>query len=173
MSLYGEKRDISMFRHINRELMHKIISQQVLFYKYKKAETQTNIYGESANGRFFEEPVIVFALIEASEMDNPSTEIGIDFTWNKTFKLLRDDLVDNNIFPEIGDIFGYQNGFWEIDVLDKSQFFMGKDPDYPYLDGNNSNPYETDLGDFGYNVSVICKCHLTPPDKINIKPSRL
>ena len=34
MALYGEARDISMFRKVNRELMGNIISQEVIFYKY-------------------------------------------------------------------------------------------------------------------------------------------
>jgi nitrate/nitrite-specific signal transduction histidine kinase len=40
MALFGQARDISMFRYINRELMQNIISQQVVFYKYKVAETK-------------------------------------------------------------------------------------------------------------------------------------
>ena len=33
MSLFGEARDISLFRHINRELINNIIEQQVGYYK--------------------------------------------------------------------------------------------------------------------------------------------
>ena len=39
MALYGEARDISLFRHINRELIHNIISQQCVLYKYDIEET--------------------------------------------------------------------------------------------------------------------------------------
>jgi hypothetical protein len=172
MALYGQKRDISMFRFVNRELMHKIISQQVVFYKYNVTTTKVNMYGESVEGRNFADPILLFALIETSQFENPVSDFGADFKWNVTYKFLKDDLVESNVYPELGDIIMFQNGYWEIDNVSTAQFFMGKDPEYPYLDGAGNNPYETDLGDFGYSVSVICNCHYTPSDKINIELSR-
>jgi hypothetical protein len=173
MALYGQKRDISMFRFVNRELMHKIISQQVVFYKYKVAETKVNMYGESSTGRNFVDPVILFALIETSGFEYPESDFGVDFNWSVTYKFLKDDLVDANVYPEIGDVIMYQNGYWEIDNVNTTQFFVGKDPQYPYLDGAGENPFEEDLGDFGYSVSVICTAHYVPSDRINIELSRL
>lgn len=173
MALFGQQRDISMFRHVNRELMHKIISQQVVFYKYKVGETPVNMYGESSEGRYFVDPVLLFALIEPGEFDYPESELGVDFNWSVTFKFLRDDLVDSQTFPEVGDIIMYQNGYWEIDNVNTTQFFVGKNPQYPYLDAAGNNPYETDLGEFGYNVSVICTCHYVPSDRLNLEKSRL
>jgi len=86
---------------------------------------------------------------------------------------LRDDLVDANVYPELGDVIMFQNGYWEIDNVNTTQFFVGKDPEYPYLDGAGNNPYEEDLGQFGYSVSVICNCHYVPSDRLNIELSRL
>jgi hypothetical protein len=173
MALYGQKRDISMFRFVNRELMHKIISQQVVFYKYKVAETKVNMYGEASTGRNFVEPVLLFSLIETNSFEYPVSDLGVDFTWAIIFKFLRDDLVDANVYPEIGDVIMWQNGYWEIDNVNTTQFFVGKDPEYPYLDAEGNNPYETDLGNFGYNVSVICTAHYVPSDRLNIELSRL
>lgn len=173
MSLFGEKRDISLFRHINRELMHKIISQQVVFYKVKVGETNVNIYGEANEGRYYAEPVLLFSLIETGDFEYPESDTGVEFNWSVTYNFLRDDLVDAQVYPDVGDIILYQNGYWEIDGVNTSQFFIGKNPDYPYLDANNNNPYETDLGDFGYNVSVICTAHYVPGDRINLSRTRL
>ena len=173
MALYGQMRDISMFRFVNRELMQKIISQQVVFYKYNSTTTKVNMYGEASTGRNFADPVILFALIETSQFEFPVSDFGPDFRWQVTYKFLRDDLVADNIYPEVGDIIMFQNGYWEIDNISSAQFFMGKDPEYPYLDAAGNNPYETDLGQFGYSVSVICNAHYTPSDKVNIELSRL
>jgi hypothetical protein len=173
MALYGQMRDISMFRFVNRELMQKIISQQVVFYKYNSTTTKVNMYGEASKGRNFADPVILFALIETSQFEFPVSDFGPDFKWQVTYKFLRDDLVADNIYPEVGDIIMFQNGYWEIDNISTAQFFMGKDPEYPYLDDAGNNPYETDLGQFGYSVSVICNAHYTPSDKVNIELSRL
>ena len=39
MAIFGSSRDISAFRHINRELLWDVITQQVSFYKFKLGET--------------------------------------------------------------------------------------------------------------------------------------
>ena len=35
MAMFGRQRDVSLLRHINRELIHDIITQQIGYYKYK------------------------------------------------------------------------------------------------------------------------------------------
>jgi hypothetical protein len=173
MALYGQMRDISMFRFVNRELMHKIISQQVIFYKCNITETVSNMYGEASQGRVFEPPIVLFSLIEVGDQTSPIQNNLVGFDWPVKFRFLRDDLVDANLVPGVGDFIMWQDAYWEIDNENIVQFFVGKDPDYNYLDSNNNNPYETDLGQFGYNVSVICETHYVPADRVNIINQRL
>ena len=196
MALYGEARDISFFRHVNRELMGNIISEQVVYYKYKLAETKTNMYGEASEGRNFMAPVTLNALIERSEQEYPESDLGVDFDWNIIFKFLRDDLLNKNpetdnlttnvygadLVPEVGDIIMYNNGYYEVDNTNANQFFVGKNPDYPYNDDTDNNPLSKqntpenpawNLGNFGYSVSIICKTHYAPVDRINIIKERL
>jgi hypothetical protein len=185
MALYGEARDISLFRRINRELMGNIVSQEVIYYKYKLAATKTNMYGEAVEGRTFSDPVILFARIEVGPQEAPVSELGVDFTWTMTFRFLRDDLLGKNpdfntgsiyganLHPEVGDVINYQNGYWEVDNTNATQFFMGKDPDYPYYDANGNNPINPGLENFGYNVEVRCDCHYVPSDRLNLQKSRL
>jgi len=173
MALFGQARDISMFRYINRELMQNIISQQVVFYKVNLTETKTNMYGEASMGRVFQQPLLIYALIETSKFENPVDDFGVDFKWSVQYRFLRDDLVDANISPEVGDFIMYQNGYWEIDNVNTSQFFVGKDPQYPYTDADNINPLESDLNEFGYNVSVICDAHYVPADRVGIINQRI
>mgnify|MGYP007090483056 CR=1 FL=1 len=47
-ALFGSARDISLFRHLNRELLWDIITQQCVYYQLKTNETKVNIYGESS-----------------------------------------------------------------------------------------------------------------------------
>jgi len=173
MALYGQMRDISMFRFVNRELMQRIISQQVVLYKCNVTETVTNMYGEASQGRVFEEPVNLFSLIEVGDQTAPIQDNIVGFRWPVTFKFLRDDLVDANVVPAIGDFIMWNEGYYEIDNENIVQYFVGKDPDYNYLDSNGNNPYETDLGQFGYNVSVICTTHYVPADRVGIINQRL
>lgn len=173
MALYGEARDISMFRHVNRELMQNIISQQVVVYKCNVVETKTNIYGEATRGRIFNEPLLIYALVERSDQSSPITDELVGFNWPITFKFLRDDLVDANVVIEVGDFVMWNEGYWEVDNTNYNQVFAGKNPDYPYVDSTGNNPLEKGLDSYGYAVSVICSAHYVPADRVGIIKQRL
>lgn len=196
MALYGGARDISMFRKVNRELMGNIISQEVIYYKYNVTTTKVNMYGESVEGRNFADPVMLFALIELGSPESPTSDLGVDFTWPITFRFLKDDLLSPtldfnasmsfgsnlnplpgtygaNIHPAVGDVIQYQNGYWEVDNTYDTQYFTGKNPDFPYTDANGNNPLNPGLDQFGYSVEVRCDCHYVPSDRLNIIKSRM
>jgi hypothetical protein len=154
---------------MNRELMGNVISQQCAFYKYKLNETKINMYGEASGGKFFDGPILFNALITVGDNISPTSDLGVNFDWPMSFAFLRDDLVDANLHPEIGDVILYQESYWEIDNTIIGQFFVGKDPDYPM----ESNPLNPGLANFGYNVSIIVECHYIPGDRVNIQPFRL
>ena len=149
--------------------MGNIISQQCAFYKYRLKETVINMYGETSGGKFFEEPVLLNALITVGDNTSPTSDLGVNFDWPVTFAFLRDDLVDANVHPEVGDVILYQESYWEVDNTNITQFFAGKDPEYPY----EPNPLNPGLANFGYNVSVTCECHYIPADRVNITRTRL
>ena len=98
MALFGTKRDFSLFRHLNRELMGDIITQQCSFYKYKIEETKVNIYGEASEEKFYMGPVLLNCLVDRKDQEYPETDLGTDFTWGVTFKLLRDFTDSTNVF---------------------------------------------------------------------------
>lgn len=170
MALYGGERDISLFRHINRELMGNIITQQCIYYKVELGETHTNMYGEAAGAKYYKEPVIFNALIERQDQDFKQDDmLGVDFDWKIDFKFFRDDLVEALLVPEVGDIIMYQEGYYEVDITNANQYFVGKNPLYP----NNTNPLNPGLEDFGASISIICKTHYIPSDRVQITKERL
>lgn len=169
MALFGGARDISLFRYLNRELMGDIITQQCVYYKFKLNETKVNMYGEASGAKFYHEPVIFNALISRGEQTQPTDDFGVDFGWDLEFRFFRDDLVDANVVPEVGDIIMYNDAYWEVDNTNANQYFVGKDPDYPY----EPNPLNPGLANFGTSVSIICKAHYTPADKVQITRERL
>jgi hypothetical protein len=173
MALFGGSRDVSLFRKLNRELMGNIMSQEIVFYKCDVIETKTNMYGEASSGRVFGQPILLNSVIEVGDQTAPIQDDLVGFNWPVTFKFLRDDLVDANLVPEIGDYIMWQNAYWEIDNENIVQFFTGKDPDYPYYDENGNNPLNPGLQNFGYNVSVICLAHYVPADRVGIDKQRL
>ena len=104
--------------------------------------------------------------------------------WGITFKFLRDDLLNKletfnrtpsvygaNLVPEVGDIIMYNQGYYEVDSTNANQYFVGKNPNYPYTDDDGNNPLgNMELDQFGYNVSIICQTHYVPSDKLAISP---
>ena len=95
--------------------------------------------------------------------------MGVNFSREMTFKFFRDDLVDAKMVPEVGDIILYEESYFEIDSVNDNQLFVGKDPAYPY----ENNPLNPGLGEFGTNLSIICKAHYTPSDRVQISKERI
>lgn len=168
MALFGNSRDVSLFRHLNRELLGNIITQQVAIYKVNLEKTNSNLYGEVTENKYFSEPVLLNCLIQRTDPNFEQTDLGPDYNRTLTFSFLRDDLVDANVFPELGDIIMYYNGYYEIEQSFNNQLFVGKDPEYPY----SENPINPGLEEFGYSVSINCVAHYIPADKLNITRER-
>lgn len=179
MSLYGENRDISFIRHINRELLNNIIEQKCGFYKLSLEQTDSNIYGESNGKKTYNDPVLLNCLIDRGEQNASSGEEGVDINRDVKFRFLRDDLAGlslstelnqdgkgftYNIVPEIGDVILWNEDYYEIDTIVENQLFVGKDPSYSY--SNNTN-------NFGNSLSIIVSAHYTRPEKLGIGVQRL
>jgi hypothetical protein len=146
--------------------MGNIISQQSSIYKIQLNKTNINVYGEASGERFYDGPFLFNCLIERDDQQYPSDEYGLDTAQNITFSFLRDDLLDANVLIEIGDIVLYQEKYYEINSVISNQYFLGKNPDYP----NSPNPLNPGLENFGNNMSVVCKCHYIPADKLSLSP---
>jgi hypothetical protein len=169
MALFGSARDISVFRHVNRELLGDIINQQVAFYKFKLNETISNIYGEASGEKYYDGPILFNCLITRLDQQYADAPYGVDFNWQIQAAFLRDDLVDARYVPEVGDILLYQENYYEINSIITNQLFVGKDPAYP----NETNPLNPGLENYGYNVSIVVKAHVVPADKLGISRERL
>jgi hypothetical protein len=166
MALFGGIRDVSLIRKLNRELLGNIITQQASFYKYKLQETKVNLYGEASGAKYYDGPFLFNCLINREDQQYPISNIGEEFKQGITFSFFRDDLVEANILPEIGDIILYQEGYYEVQSTISNQYFLGKNPSYP----NNENPLNPGLENFGSSISIVCGTHYVPADKVAISP---
>ena len=197
MALFGTQRDVSLFRHMSRELMGDIITEQCAYYKYKLEETKINLYGEAAHEKYYMGPVLLNTLVERTDNVYPETDLGTDFDKEIQFSFLRDDLLDKNqdfnkfdnkgnsytglpgtgygadLVPQVGDIIMYNEGYYEVHETIANQYFVGKNPDYP----NNVNTINKsggpgDLSAYGSNISIICKAHYIQADKLGLTQAR-
>jgi hypothetical protein len=178
MSLFGENRDISLFRHLNRELLNNIIEQKVGYYKINLERSKTNMYGESLK-KYYNEPVLLNCLIDRGDTTSKTDDFGPDTVRNIKCKFLRDDLLGNdlstelqpdgkgftyNIYPEIGDIILWQGQYFEVDNVNDNQLIAGKDPLFSYSENTDN---------FGSSWSITVDCHYVRPEKLGIEKERL
>ena len=195
MALFGQARDISMFRYVNRELMGNIISQQAAFYKLRLNQTNFNMYGEAAEQKYYDGPILLYTLIDLPDQEWSTDDLGVNWNWKPTFKFLRDDLLNKledynedtiygaNLVPQPGDIILYETAYYEVTSTNAAQYFVGKDPDYPNSPQPSNPPGATyplpsplwnpGLDEFGYNVSIICQTAYIPVDKVGITFERM
>ena len=164
--MFGGSRDVSLIRKLNRELLGNIITQQASFYKYKLQETKVNLYGEAAGVKYYDGPFLFNCLINRADQTYPVSELGVNYQVGITFSFFRDDLVDANVVPEVGDIILYQDAYYGVQSTIINQYFVGKNPDYP----NNTNPLNPGLEEFGSNISIVCETYYIPADKVAISP---
>ena len=162
MALFGGSRDISLFRHINKELINNIIQQSVGYYKINLDKTSSNLYGESLT-KSYNNPVLVNCLIERNAQSWTETEFGADVTREINVRFLRDILVDIQLVPEVGDVMLWQENYYELSGIVENQFVVGKDPSYAY----------DDTTDFGSSISIIVNAQYIRPEKLGLKQERL
>jgi hypothetical protein len=158
MGLYGGPRARSFFRHHNRQLIQKIIAEEVLYYKFSLKETKYNIYGESKNKMYFN-PILIACLYEVQDQTSQDDTYGKSRAQIVDFKFLRQSLIDIQLVPEPGDIICWQESYYEVDLIVENQRVMGKNPEYSL---------EADLEKYGESWSMICKSHLTNVNTLNI-----
>ena len=151
--------------------MGNVITQQCAIYQFKLEETKVNIYGEAADEKFYNGPFLFNVLISRQDQQYPENEEGIQFEQSIDFYFLRDDLVDANVVPDVGDIILYQEGYYGVQSTVGNQYWSGKNPDYP---NNNSdgtdNPLNPNLQLFGTNLSILVSTYYISADKPAISP---
>jgi len=169
--MFTKQRDVSLIRHVNRELMGNVVTQQSAFYQFKLEETKVNIYGEAAAEKYYNGPFLFNCFINRQDQSYPENEEGIQFAQGIDFYFLRDDLVDANVVPSVGDIILYQEGYYGVQSTIANQYWGGKNPAYPNNDSDGTpNPLNPNLELFGNNLSILVSTYYIPADKVAISP---
>jgi hypothetical protein len=161
--IFGSQRDFRLFTGINRELLSDVVEQEILYYKMSLDQTTANIYGEGTE-KVFWSPIKYNCLVQRADPRATVDDLGVDITRDVKFGLLRQDFIDTNVEPAIGDILMWLENYYEIDNVVENQLFLGKDNAYSLTEyGSN----------FGASVSIILECHLTRSSKLGIVKDRI
>lgn len=133
MTLLGRffsKRDLRLVNSVNGELLGDVIQSTVTIFKMCAEQTRINIYGESdpSIGKQFYTGVECTCHIDKADISTEYDTFGPDRFQTVVFKFLESDLKIINIYPEVGDIFQYNNQYFECDNVVQMQF-LGNIPD--------------------------------------------
>jgi len=161
--IFGSQRDWGLFTSINRELLSSVVEQEILFYKLSLEYTPANMYGE-ATERIYWSPLKLNCLIVRGDQTTTTDDFGPDVQRATNFNLLRQDCLDADLEPEIGDIVCWSENYFEVTNVNENQLFLGKDQNYTL----------TEYGpNFGASISLLLTTHLTRADRVAITRTRL
>jgi len=156
--IFGSNKDLNLFTNIARELLQDVVEQEILYYKYSLEQTHTNIYGEGLE-KVFWVPAKLNCFIIRGDQVITEDDFGPDLNRDASFAFLRQDLVDMELVPEVGDIVMWHEDYYEVGTVRENQLFFGRDNSY------NLTNYGSK---FGSSISIIVDCHLTKADKLGI-----
>ena len=152
MAKFVSSKDFTFFQHVNKEISAEIIDTLVILYKLNLDYVKTNIYGESTEKiSYTGVELSAFIDYKPNTVIN-SADFGVDQTQEAEFRFVRSILEERHIYPEIGDIIGYNDAFYEINNIKEVQLIAGRP---------------------GYNESIICETHLTRRSNIQIEPRQV
>ena len=152
MAKFVSSRDFEFFQHINKEISAEIIDTLVTLYKLNLDYVNTNIYGESTEKISYTGIELSAFIDYGANTAVSDSGFGIDQTQEAEFRFVRSILEARHVYPEIGDIVGYNDAFYEIDNIQEVQLIAGRP---------------------GYNESIICETHLTRRSNIQIEPRQV
>lgn len=162
MPLFGGNRDSGFLRGINMELLHSIISTEVLIFKISQEDTQVNIYGEAHDRRYMP-GVRTFAKITAEDKVAISDDSNIDFNKNIVFSFIKADLKNQNIYLQEGDIIQYDDMYFEVDNVNDGKYWFGRNPNTDIGMARDNRQLH------GYDYTIICETHQTKKSVLNIQ----
>ena len=147
MPKFLQTRDIEFFKSIARELVDDVVQNTIVLFKINMNETKVNIYGEAMNKTWYP-GVEVFALVDKEPESIRYEGFGSETDQNVTFKLDRWMLEEKGIYPEIGDIINWNDGYFEVD---------------------NTNEIQLVGGQTYNNFSVVCSTFMVSKSNLNIE----
>ena len=160
MALFNSAKDISLINRVNYELLGDIIEQNVHIYKFDISTTEDNLYGEGATEKSYKSCIRVPCLVTREDQEWDDSQFGVDVNQKASFAFLKYMLIERaNIVIEIGDIIEHDNAYWEVDAITENQYWGGRRPDDPNLNG-------------GASISIIASTHITRRSKLSIEDTQ-
>ena len=129
-----------------------VIDVSVVLYKIILDTVAVNIYGEATTKPRYK-GISLECIIKYAKVTATSEGFGMDANQNDVeFRFVRKLLHDVDVYPEVGDIVGYNGNYYEIHNINEAQLVASR-PEY--------------------NQSVICEAHLTRLSSLDIEETHI
>lgn len=162
MPLYSGNKDVGFLRGISMELMHQVISSEVLIFKISQTNTTVNIYGE-AKDRRYQPGIRVFAKITQEDKVSQEDQEVMDFNRNILFSFIKADLKNQNVVIEEGDIIMYDDAYFEVDNVNDNKYWSNRNPN------SNIGMTQDNWSLHGYDYTIVAEAHQTKKNILNIE----
>jgi hypothetical protein len=151
MPKFITNRDFEFFQHINREVVADVVDSIVILYKVIPEYTTSNIYGESSSKVRYT-GVSLPALVKYEKTETSNDGFGPDTEQKAEFRFVRRILEEAKVRPEIGDIIGYNDLYYEINNTAETQLIASR-PEFV--------------------TSIIAYTHLSRKSGLSIEPRQV
>lgn len=151
MPLFIRDRDVKFFNVVSQELVDYIIDSPIIVYKIDVTNTESNLYGESPNGKFYSKRILLTCMISHGDQVTETEEFGPTILQTVTFAFQRERIKVLDYYPENGDIIEWNNSFFEISGVIENQLLGSQ---------------------FYNNFSIITNAQMVSRDKLNLEHLR-
>ena len=147
MPRFNSARDIKFFEQISSEMVDDVIETLVTLFKVNVLETAYNLYGESLNKKYYR-GMETYCMIERQDTETNYEGFGADTSRVSNFRFNRHTLIDNDFYPQVGDVVMLDGSYYEISNVKEDQ----------WVGGQATNKF-----------SVICEAFLSRNTTINLE----
>jgi hypothetical protein len=107
-------RDFAFMQGVTKEFINDIVRTTIAYFKPLPGDTETDIYGESPNGKQYYRPMEMNALLVPDDQQTTAEDFGFDTDQSIQIGFQREELKKNQFYPEEGDVFEWSNYYFEV-----------------------------------------------------------
>lgn len=130
MSEHGNKfvtdREIAFINAINKELLQRVVGQEIKYYAINLPQTQVHRLYQEAVKKTWAAPVNINALVLYDNPTVKSTNFGQDSDYSAEVYFHTQELTERNVRPREGDFVEFGQVFFEITAVTQPQIVFGE-----------------------------------------------
>ena len=124
--LFVTPKEIDFFNSITKELIQKIVAQEITYYSVSEEHTKTHDLYEEAIRKTVFVPVTINALVLYNPPKQTVSQFSIDTIYTIEIYFYIHELQERNIIPREGDFVKYGETLYEIEKLTQPQITFGQ-----------------------------------------------